>query len=276
MDNEYLNLYLNDLIIKISFNNNKNENFLNDFIQKLKSMKVKVKNMKNFYIKIKSLDINEKMIYKLILENNSNLFYENLKKCIPNLQYSIMSLLTIQQINIFNFDLQILENLSNLNLKEQEKAVKILEEMNKTKNYTHTYLDIETFIKDYSNFENNNFEYKSNTKAIIITPSKTIYNIPSNSTTNHFQRKLINYNDNIIKVNILDDDHNSFSYNDINISPKLSLFIRNIFKEGIILGFCKYNYIGSSNSQLKNLGGWMINLEGIRKLNYNNIKKMNL
>ena len=244
MDNEYLNLYLNDLIIKISFDyNNSNQKIFYDFLKKLKSMRVRVKNIDKFYIKIKSLDINEQNIFKYILEENSNLFYENLKKMIPNLQYSIMSLLTVQQINIFNFDIQILKYLSNLNLKEQEKAVKILEEMNKTKNYTHENLDIETFIKDYSYLENNDYEYSNNTKSIIITPSKIIYNIPTNSLTNHFQRKLKNYNDNIIKVSILDDDKDSFSNNDINISPKLALFIRNIFKNGVTLCFCKYNYI---------------------------------
>ena len=279
LDNEYLNLYLNDLIIKISFGNNRlNKGLLNDFLKKLKSMRVRVKNIDRFYIKIKSLDISEQDTYKLKLEYSANLFYESLKKMIPNLQYSIMSLLTLQQISIFNFDIKILEYLSNLSLCEQEKAVKILEEINKTKNYTNIYLDIETFKKDYSNLENNHFEYSKNSKSIIITPSKIIYNIPVNSITNHFQRKLINYNDNIIKVSILDDDKDSFIYKDINTSPKLSLFIRRIFKDGITLGFCKYDYIGSSISQLKNLGGWMINLEGIRKSNNkneSNIKSIN-
>ena len=104
-----------------------------------------------------------------------------------------MSLLTIQQINIFCFDLNILVNLSNKKLEEQEKAVKIIEEMNINQNFTHMNLDYKTFIEVYSEYDKNiNYKYNNeNTKSILITPSKIIYNITSNSTTNHFQRKLI-------------------------------------------------------------------------------------
>jgi len=50
-------------------------------------------------------------------------------------------------------------------------------------------------------------------------------------------------------------------------------FIKSIFKDGIVLGFSHYNYITSSNNQLKKLGGWMINLEGIRTCNEMEIYK---
>ena len=197
-----------------------------------------------------------------------------------------MSLLTIHQINIFNFDLKILTFLANLDYKEQEKAVEIIEMINKTCNYTHKDLDALTFIKDYSSFADHfekNYVYNNNkTKSIIITPSKIIYNITTLSTTNHFQRKLINFNDSIIKINILDEDHNNFCFYDINNSEILLKFIKTIFKDGIVLGFSHYNYIASSNNQLKNLGGWMINLEGVRTcneaeiyMNQNNINRIN-
>ena len=162
-------------------------------------------------------------------------------------------------------------------MKNKKKQQKIIEEMNKNKNYTHINLDFETFIKDYSSFEKLSFNINNdNTKIITITPSKIIYNIPIPSTTNHFQRKLKKYNDNIIKFSFVDEDNNNFSYTDINKSKRLIEFIKSIFKNGITLGFYQYNYIGSSNSQLKNLGGWMVNLEGIRIykeniLNYQNI-----
>ena len=47
---------------------------------------------------------------------------------------------------------------------------------------------------------------------------------------------------------------------------KLYNFIKQIFLNGITVGFYKYNYIASINNQLKHLGGWMVNLEGIRSL----------
>ena len=155
--------------------------------------------------------------------------------------------------------------------------------INKTCNYTHKKLDDLTFIKDYSSFANHfekNYVYNNNkTKSIIITPSKIIYNITTLSTTNHFQRKLINYNDSIIKVNIFDEDNDNFCFYDINNSEKLLEFIKTIFKDGIVLGFSHYNCIASSNSQLKDLGGWMINLEGVRTCNeteiYMNKKNIN-
>ena len=232
---------------------------------------------------IKSVNPQEQELVKDILEENKKIFYNHFKNLIPNLQFSIMSLLTIQQINIFNFDLEILTFLANLSYKEQEIAVEIIETINKTKNYTHKNLDIASFIEDYSSFEKNDYIYNNNkTKSIIITPSKIIYNIPKLSTANHFQRKLINYNDNIIKIKVLDEDHKKICSSEINNSEKLLEFIKSIFKDGIVLGFSHYNYIASSNNQLKNLGGWMVNLEGIRTCNemeifnnQNNINKMN-
>ena len=284
MDDEYQNLYLNDLIIKISFINNiENKERFEKLKIKLKYLKVRFKDYKNFYEKINSIDPQEQEHIKDILEQNKKVFYNNFKNLIPNLQFSIMSLLTIHQINIFNFDLKILIFLANLNYKEQEKAVEIIEMINKTCSYTHKNLDISSFLEDYSSFEKNDFIYNNNkTKSIIITPSKIIYNITTLSTTNHFQRKLINYNDSIIKINILDEDQDNFCFSDNNNTKKLLKFIKTIFKDGIILGFSHYNYIGSSNSQLKNLGGWMINLEGVRTCNemeiykkQNNINKIN-
>ena len=269
MDDEYQNLYLNDLIIKISFiNTRKNYKIFKNLEKNLKKRKVKFKNNKYFYETITSINPQKQELIKNILEENKKIFFNNLKNLIPNLQFSIMSLLTIQQINIFNFDLKILMFLANLDYKEQEIAVEIIETINRTKNYTHKNLDITSFLEDYSSFDKNDFIYSNNkTKSIIITPSKIIYNIPTLSSTNHFQRKLINYNDSIIKVKVLDEDHSKICSLDINKSEKLLKFIKTFFKDGIVLGFSYYNYIASSNSQLKNLGGWMINLEGIRACN---------
>ena len=273
MDDEYLNLYLNDLIMKISFNNNENNQiFCRYFIGNLRYLKVKVKNNKYYYLKIKTLDRDKQFNYRCILKKGSKLFYENLKQLIPNLQYSLKSLLTVQQINIFNFDLKILEYLSEFKSKEQkqEKAAKIIEEMNKNNNYTDIYLDIKKFKDDYSKYEKENekFDYNNNlnTKTITVTPSKIIYEIPSPKLFNHFQRKLEKYSDNILKIKIVDDDGKTFQSKDINNRPNLYNFIKQIFLKGIAVGFCKYNYIASSNSQLKTLGGGMINLEGIRTL----------
>ena len=272
MDNEYLNLYLNDLVMKISFNNEEyNQIFCKYFIGNLRYLKVKVKNNKYYHQKIQSLNIEQQFNYRYTLVKGTQSFYENLKQLIPNLQYSIKSLLTVQQINIFNFDLKILEFLSVLksNEQEQEKAAKIIEEMNKNNNYTDIILDIEKFKKDYLNKKENekiDFDNNLNTKKITVTPSKIIYEIPSPKIYNHFQRKLEKYNDSIIKIKIVDDDHTIFRSKDINDSQNLYNFIKHVFLNGITIGFYKYNYIASSNSQLKKLGGWMINLEGIRIL----------
>ena len=266
-DNEFENLYLNDLIIKISFKNNKkNKEFFKSLKMKMKNMKIKVKNNKYYYEKIKSVNSEQRKIIDNILVEKKNKFYFGFQKLIPNLQFALMSLLTVQQINIFNFSLDILTSLYCVHTSMQENVVKRIEELTKSQNYTNIFLDYQTFMKDYKSLlsiknENNNTE---KTKSITITPSKIIYNISTQSTTNHFQRKLKIYNDNIIKFNIVDEDNNSFSNSDINKSNKLLLFIKSIFKNGITLGFSHYEYIGCSNSQQKNLGGWMINLEGIR------------
>jgi RNA-dependent RNA polymerase len=185
-----------------------------------------------------------------------------------------MSLLTVQQINIFNFDFNILSFLSKKDCHEQEKACQIIDKINYKKNYTHIKLDYLTFILDYSSFENSDIEYNSNkTKSITVTPSRIIYNIPTPNLNNHFQRKLIDYNDNIIKISVVDEDKSNFNSADINQSIILVKFVENLFKNGINLGFLKYNYIGSSNSKLKKLSGWMVNLEGIRT---NNIVKKDI
>ena len=106
MKDEYNNLYLNDLVIKIKFKNKDNK--FQQLRSKLKNIKVKFKDNNFLYEKIESIDTLEKQIIKKLLLLNTKQFYENFKKLIPNLQFSLMSLLTIQQINIFNFDLKIL------------------------------------------------------------------------------------------------------------------------------------------------------------------------
>ena len=109
MDDEFQNLYLNDLIIKISFiNNRENYKIFEKLKTKLKYLKVKFKNNKKFYEMIYSINPQKLDIIKNILEDEKKKFYNTLKNLIPNLQFSIMSLLTIHQINIFNFDLKIL------------------------------------------------------------------------------------------------------------------------------------------------------------------------
>ena len=265
-DNEFENLYLNDLVIKISFKNNyRNKEFFKSLKNKFKSMKVKVKNNKYYYEKIESVDSEQKNIIKKILTKKTNTFYHGFQKLIPNLQFALMSLLTIQQINIFSFNLDILKFLYCEHSSMQERSVKIIEEMTNRKNYTNIGLDYKTFFDDFNSFSSINWENNyDKTKSITITPSKIIYNITTQSTSNHFQRKLKVYNDNIIKFTIVDEDNNCFSISDINKSNKLLLFIKSVLKDGVILGSCQYNYIGSSNSQMKNLGGWMVNLEGIR------------
>ena len=265
LDNEFENLYMNDLIIKISFKKNKtNKGHFNNIKRNLKCLNVKFKNNHFYYEKISSINYLWQNKIKELITKSCKIFYESLQNMIQNLQFSLMSLLTVQQINIFNFDLSIIIFLSRKDNEEQENAAEIIDKINNTKNYTHINLDYLTFIKDYSSNEGLNLTYNNNkTKSITITPSKIIYNLSSPVTTNQFQRKLINYNDNIIKVSIVDEDNNNFCFTDIK-SNILLKFLKNLFKNGITLGFFHYNYIWSSNSQLKKLGGWMVNLEGIR------------
>lgn len=81
MDDEYLNLYLNDLIMKISFNNDEqNQYFLKYFIANLRYLKVKVKKNIHYYKKIKSLDLEEQYNYNFALKKNSQAFYEKFEK----------------------------------------------------------------------------------------------------------------------------------------------------------------------------------------------------
>ena len=211
MDDEYMNLYLNDLVIKISFE----KKYINKFTKFKKiflDLGIKTKNNNNpyFFQPIKSLsDIEVQNIKESILKYSCNKFFNNLRKLIPPLQYSVMSLLTVQQINIFHFDLDILsEFLINLpinkkidennnnekkNLVTQEKASRIINEMNNKYNYTNIDLTYEKFILDYTSIlENQKMDFDDYfTQSITVTPSKIIYNIPTKGTSNHFQRKLV-------------------------------------------------------------------------------------
>ena len=90
MDDEYQNLYLNDLIIKISFiNNRENHNSFKYLKKNLKYKKVKFKSNRKYYEMIKSINPQKQELIKDILEENKNIFYNNFKNLIPNLQFSI-------------------------------------------------------------------------------------------------------------------------------------------------------------------------------------------
>jgi hypothetical protein len=96
MDDEYQNLYLNDLIIKISFiNNGKNYQCFKLLEKNLKYLKIKIKNNNNYYEVIKSLNKQKKKIVANTFIEKTKMFYHDFHKLIPNLQFSFMSLLTV-------------------------------------------------------------------------------------------------------------------------------------------------------------------------------------
>ena len=77
MDDEFLNLYLNDLIIKVSFENNyDNYELFQSIKQNMKEMKIKIKDNKNLDEIIKTIDTQEQYYFKEILINKSYIFYE--------------------------------------------------------------------------------------------------------------------------------------------------------------------------------------------------------
>ena len=87
MDNEYSNLYLNDLVIKTSFiPSYENKELLRILKDCLRLIKVKIKNNQMTYETIKTLNPEGKIFFNEFLNKNSKAFYENLKKLIPNLQ----------------------------------------------------------------------------------------------------------------------------------------------------------------------------------------------
>ena len=80
MDDEFQNLYLNDLIIKISFiNNRENYKIFEKLKTKLKYLKVKFKNNKKFYEMIYSINPQKLEFIKNILEDEKKNFIIFLK-----------------------------------------------------------------------------------------------------------------------------------------------------------------------------------------------------
>ena len=268
-DNEFLNFYLLNLILKIKI--------------RFPSKKELIKFIFSLGISdlIKNEDINQykRLSDEKFLRNKETLFYKYFVRLHFNVQYSILSLITQKRLNFADFDIDFMKYLSSLSCDDQEKAWGIIDEINRNSSYTKEKLNyhqqLSKIFKELFNISVNQSQieertYLTITRTIEITPSIIYYSIPKYEKTNHLIRKYSEYNDHFLKINIVDEDKNKMYFNSFT-AQKLSCFISSLMHEGIYIGSRFFQFISSSNSQMKNCSFWLINIEGTRFVKRENI-----
>ena len=280
-ENEFLNFYLLNLVMKIKVRFSTIDEFTDLFYDKLK-LKEKVVINSTLFIYEPDPPILNKSKELLSLYNES--FYTYLVNLHFTLQYSIFAFITTRKINIFNYGFfnKIMKGFSILNCEEQEIMSKALDQITTE---AQIISDLGTLIgcrynelKEQHNSMNNSIasnnsnsskkniessEIKENIsymRSVEITPSIIYYEVPKLERNNQIIRKFKNYQEHFIKISINDEDHNKI-YFASSRNFKLLEIVQSLMMNGIYIGTHKFNYLTSSNSQAKQGSGWYFNLE---------------
>ena len=289
-ENEYLNFYLLNLVMKIKVRFFSIDDFSDLFYDKLK-LKEKIVSNTNFIIYEPDLPILNKTQELLVFYSET--FYKNLVNLHFSLQYSIFAFITTRKLNLFNNDFfnRIMKAFSKLTCEQQEIMSKALDQitteaqMNKDLRTLigARYIELkeqnnlnspkaESNIISSNNSNNNSSSKKKNTdngevkdnisymRSVEITPSIIYYEVPKLERNNQIIRKFKNYQEHFIKISINDDDHNKIYYASSR-NFKLLEIVQSLMMNGIYIGTHKFNYLTSSNSQAKQGSGWYFNLE---------------
>ncbi len=271
---EFLNFYLFNLImkIKIRFRSDEEEQ---DFFKELKIDNLMSENL------LKRLDHNDQIITNTYIKEKCEEFYKVFYNLHFNLQYAILSLITTNRINIFDFDLRFIFELKKLSCDEQEDAASIIE--NKMIKKTSDRIDIlEVFKYEYSKSIENLLlqedakdrlsQDKMKIRTIEVSPTRIIYNPPQKEKISHILRKYSEYKENFIKVNFVEEDGGKMFFSTHSMWVIIN-FIKNAMYEGILVGSRLFEFLSASNSQMKNCSYWFFNLEGTRFLEIEQIMK---
>ena len=274
-NNEYLNFYILNLVMKIKVKFSSLEEFSDLFYDKLK-LKEKIISNSNLILYEPSISIFNNA--KELLSKYNEAFYTYLVNLHFTLQYSIFAFITTRKINLFNYAFfkKIMKAFSKLNCEEQEIMSKALDQITteslKTNDlgtligsrYNELKIQKNNLEKDKStNNKENNSEIKDNIsymRSVEITPSIIYYEVPKLERNNQIIRKFKKYQEHFIKISINDDDHNKI-YFASSRNFKLLEIVQSLMMNGLYIGTHKFNYLTSSNSQAKQGSGWYFNLE---------------
>ena len=269
-ENEFLNFYLLNLILKFKINFSSSTE-LEQFITTLGLANIVSNSEKD---KIQYISEEKFLLLQQQLKHKTIRFYKYFLNLHFTTQYSLLSLITQKRLNILSFDENIVKYLSLLSCEDQDKAALVLDEMNKNTTLTQDILNtslLESFKKNYSDYVQNkelntineDREHLTITRTIEVTPSMIFYVAPKFERTNHLLRKYSDYKENFLKMNIFDEDKNKLYFSSF-AAMKLSKFISELMHEGLYIGSRYFQFISSSNSQMKNCSFWLVNLEGTK------------
>ena len=266
---EYTNFFLLNLIMKIKINFY-NEEEASDFIRRLK-----FGNMLKEHNGIISIpDKSTKDQIDSLIRKKTKYFYSVMLNLHFNLQYAILCLITQKRLNIFSFDCKLLERLHKLSCEEQNTATFIIEMIIKEKTKINVDCDLLGLFNSY--YENSiKLEILSmiekekqnidtmKSRTIEITPSMIYYKPPILEKQNHILRKYVEYKENFLKINFVDEELNKIFFSSTSMWVLIN-FLQNTMLEGLIVGSRHFEFLSASNSQMKNASFWFFCLEGSR------------
>jgi RNA-dependent RNA polymerase len=191
-----------------------------------------------------------------------------------SLQYSVLCLITTKRINIFSFDIKLLEKFQKMSCEEQEKAAILLEKIYKDQsvdsktdlcNVFTLYFGSSSLNLDLMSLEE---KEKQNidimkTRTIEVTPSMIYFKQPMLEKQNHILRKYAEFKDHFIKVNFVDEEGNKIFFSSSTMWVLIN-FLKNIMLKGVAVGSRHFDFLSASNSQMKNSSYWFFSLEGSR------------
>jgi hypothetical protein len=349
-ENEFLNFYLLNLIIKIELNFTSEEEY-NQFLEifclsKIISQYTEIKKSgreKNETLKLTNYFINRKRSFnedngensqntqkKLNIENliikssintllksskkfedkiqhilsdYSSKFYTSLLNLPFVLQYSILSLITIKRINIFQFPFDFLDYLKTKNLAEQTFCSLIIEKImdeyillnenectdfleifkkfekkfsipkyDKNEEYVNSQnymVSTEDLLSGDNYFNLDNMDFMK-TRTLEVSPNLIFYKPPIYEKQNALLRHFPEYQENFIKVNFVDEEGDKI-FGSSKSKWLLIYFQKKVMLNGIAIGSRIYEFLSASNSQMKNSSYWFFCLEGTR---YNQIEDL--
>ncbi len=268
---EYTNFFLLNLIMKIKIKFY-DENEAEEFISKLKLKNLSKENVINGIVSIPDKTTKEEI--DVLIRKKTKIFYLLMLNLHFNLQYAILCLITQKRLNIFSFDIRLLERVSKLSCDEQNMSAFIIETIIKEKTKLSSDCDLLSLFDGYfdnsiklevmrmADKEKQNIDTMKS-RTIEITPSLILYKPPILEKQNHILRKYTEYKDNFLKINFVDEELNKIFFSSSSMWILIN-FLKNVMLSGLVVGSRHFEFLSASNSQMKNASFWFFCLEGSR------------
>lgn len=258
---EFTNFYLLNLILKIKINfksEDEYQSFL--FNYKLGKKLVEYRNINS----LPSKEIKDMILNKLIIKEKD--FYSMLLPLHFNLQYAILAIITQKKLNIFSFDMNLMMRLSSLSCEDQEKAAQVIDYIHRE----HFKYEKESRLLElFDQYFDHQIEMKEEdvnlmrVRIVEVTPNIIKYKTPVLERVNHILRKYKNYKDHFLKINFVGEEGNKLPLN-FSAMWMLLHFMQQIMLNSVIIGSRNFQFLSSSNSQMKHSSFWFFNPEGTR------------